>query len=135
MKAFDTTVLLALLEGRPSARTLLRTLRGHEVATTEANLLELTLIAARGPPAVRRARRATLERLRRRITVLPIDPRAVAEVDAYLGRGGPAVAPLALAMMGSLTARGCDELYTFEVPTFAGRWKLKVTQVADKSTK
>jgi predicted nucleic acid-binding protein len=49
MKALDTPVLLAILEGVPAARDLLRRLKGSELATTEANLLELTLLASAGP--------------------------------------------------------------------------------------
>jgi predicted nucleic acid-binding protein len=135
MKGLDTSALLALLEGDLSVRDLLRRLRGVEFATTEANLLELTVIAHRGSTRSRRPRRDALERLRKKITVLPIDSRAVEQVDRHLQREGAVPPPLFLAMLGSLEAAGCDELFTREPVPGAGKWKLRITRIGRSHTK
>lgn len=106
MKGLDTSVLLALLEGDRRTLNLLARLRGVELATTEVNLLELSYLAARGPPKVRVARREALDRLRRKITVLPIDGRAVEQAGRRLGKGSEKTPPHVLAMLGALEANG-----------------------------
>jgi predicted nucleic acid-binding protein len=111
MKALDTGVLLALLEGSGKAREVVRKLRGVEVATTEANLIELAYLAA-GTRRVTAARLGALEKLRQRITVLPIDARGGREaVQLVPGRRRP-LAPSVAAMVGALRAAGCEELIT-----------------------
>jgi predicted nucleic acid-binding protein len=135
MKGFDTSVLLALLEGDTAARELLRRTRGVELATTEANLLELALIARHGPAHSQRARREVLDRLRRKITVLPIDSRAVDHIDRHLQKTGDMFPPLVLAMMGALEAAGCDELFTRNSPQDLGKWKLKVSRIGRSHSK
>lgn len=128
MKALDTPVLLSLLAGERPARDLLRRLRGDEVATTEANLLELSVLAGSAPARSIAARREAVGRLRRRMTVLPIDPRAVEEIARRVGRGGLSrLPPLVLAMLGSLEANGCDELIT-DALAIPGRWRFRVTR-------
>src|SRR5208283_1659005 len=97
MKGLDTSVLLALLEGERGTRDLLKQLRGVELATTEANLLELSYLAARGPPRTQVARRRAVDRLRRKLTVLPIDNRAVEQAGRRLGRGSDKTPPHVLA--------------------------------------
>ena len=135
MKALDTSVLLALLEGDRSARELVRKLRDVEVATTEVNLLELTYLAARGPPRARNRRREAIERLRRKITVLPVDARAVSEAQGGVLRGeGPPV-PLVAAMLGALEAAGCDELFTSDPSECRGRWRFHLTRFSRRTTK
>lgn len=129
MKALDTSVLLALLEGEPGARDLLRRLHGIEVATTDANLLELAYLAARGPERHRSARREALARLRRKITVLPIDARAVEASSHRLGKGAEAAPPLVCAMMGALESSGCEELLSLDPPVPAGKWKVRVSRI------
>jgi predicted nucleic acid-binding protein len=134
MKALDTSVLLALLEGDAGARDLLRRLRGSELATTEVNLLELGYLAARGSARSQGARRETLDRLRRKITVLPIDGRAVEQAARRLGKGSERTPPHVLAMLGALEANGCDELLTHEVGLDAGKWRFKITRLAHHAT-
>lgn len=114
MKGLDTSVLLALLEGDRGTRNLLTRLRGIELATTEINLLELSYLAARAPPRTRAARREVLDRLRRKITVLSIDSRAVDQAGRRLGKGSEKTPPHVLAMLGALESSGCDELFTHE---------------------
>lgn len=128
MKALDTSVLLALLEGDRSVRELLRRLRGVEVATTEANFLELAYLAAHGPSRVRKRRREALARLRQKLTVLPIDPRAVAEAESALLSGEAPASPLLVGMLGALEAEGCDELYTADTKDFKGRWRFQLSK-------
>jgi predicted nucleic acid-binding protein len=135
MKALDTSVLLSLLEGDPSARDLLKRLRGVELATTEVNLLELGYLAARGPARSHAGRRETLERLRRKLTVLPIDGRAVEQAARRLGKGSERTPPHVLAMLGALEANGCDELLTQEPAVDGGKWRFKITRIAHRGTK
>lgn len=128
MKALDTSVLLALLEGDRSARELVRKLREVEVATTEANFLELAYLAAHGPPRQRGRRREALGRLRRKLTVLPIDPRAVTEAESNILRGDTPASPLLAGMLGAFEAAGCDELFTADPHECRGRWRFQVTR-------
>ncbi len=135
MKAVDTSVLLALLEGDGALREFLKRQRGIEIATTEANLLELSYVAAHGEGRGRAARREALDRLRRKITVLPMDARAVEHAARRLGKEGPRLSPLVLAMLSTLEVGGCEELFTREVPAQLGKWKFKITRLGHSATK
>jgi predicted nucleic acid-binding protein len=135
MKGLDTSVLLALLEGERGARDLLSHLQGVELATTEVNLLELSYLAARGPPRARAARRGALDRLRQKITVLSIDGRAVEQAGRRLRRGSEKTPPHVLAMLGAFEANGCEELFTHETAIDPGKWSFKTTHVTHRSTK
>lgn len=125
MKALDTSALLALLEGNPKAVARLRKWRGEEVATTEVNLLELAVLAARVPPRQRSARFAALARLRRRLTVLPIGPAAFDVAVQHAPQGAGEAALLRLAMAASLEASGCEELLSEEASPLVGKWRLR----------
>jgi len=129
VKALDTSVLLGLLEDAAGSKELLRRLRGEEVATTEANLLELEYIAAQGSGRHRASRRNAITRLRQKITVLPLDARAVEACSHHLGKGAEAAPPLVCAMMGALETNGCAELLTHDSPSIAGQWKVRVTRI------
>ncbi len=135
MKAFDTSVVLALFEGDRSAKDLVRKMKGLEIATTEANLLELAYIAGRGPAHNLARRHEALDRLRRRLTVLPIDIRAVSEAERRTSRAGAKVSPLLAGMLGALEAAGCDELFSADPHEFAGRWHFKVTRFTRRNPK
>jgi predicted nucleic acid-binding protein len=128
MKALDTSVLLALLEGDRSARDLVRKLREVEVATTESNFLELAYLAAHGSSRMRARRKETLARLRRKLTVLPIDSRAVAEAEGSILKGDGPNSPLVAAMLGALEAAGCDELFSSDLQECRGRWRFRLTR-------
>ena len=135
MKGLDTPVLLALLEGDPAARDTVRRLRGHELATTEVNLLELTVLAGMTGSRVGAARRSAVSRLRRKMTVLPIDSRAIEESGRRLSvKDAARVSPHLLAMAGALEANGCDELVTVG-PTVPGNWRFRVTQLTRSKRK
>lgn len=135
MKGLDTSVLLGLLEGDGPSRALISRLRGVEVATTEANLLELALIAGHGPRRRQRSRREVLERLRRKLTVLPVDARSIELATRRLDRSSEPTAPLVLAMLGALESSGCDELFVREPVRVSPRWKLKVTRIGSGHSK
>jgi len=126
MKALDTGILLALLEGSSRARDLVRKLRGSELATTEANLLELSFLAANAPPRARAGRLGAVEKLRQRLTVLPIDGHANREALAGILRQGDRLSPTIAMMLGALEAAGCEELYTDDGRGMAGDWSFKV---------
>jgi predicted nucleic acid-binding protein len=125
VKGLDTAVLLAILEGRATARELLRRLRGHELATTEVNLLELEVRAAAGPTGMRGPRRLAIERLRRKLTVLPVDARAVSEASRHLGVREKSPDPALIGLLGALEANGCDEFYTDRSRLPGAGWRLK----------
>ena len=112
MKGIDTAVLLRLLRGDPKVRKLLLSLEGEELATTEWNLLELEALARSDASAGRERRRAALEKLRRRLTVIPIDERAVRHTASLHGsiRGAPQM--IEAAILGALESRGCTTLYS-----------------------
>jgi len=126
MRAVDTGILLALLEGSARARESLRRLRGTELATTEANLLELITIASAAPSKTRNARLETLERLRQRLTVLPVDSRATREVVRRGGRALERLSPHVIGMLGALEAAGCQELVTDDRDLAGGDWSFRV---------
>jgi predicted nucleic acid-binding protein len=135
MKALDTTVILALLEGDRSAKELLRRLRGVEVATTEANLLELAYLASWGSARTRVHRREVLDLLRRKLTVLPIEQRAVSEAERCILKGDHPSSPLLAGMLGALEAAGCDELYITDPLECKGRWRFQVTRFTRRHPK
>ena len=130
MKALDTGVLLGLLEGSPKVRELLRKLRGSELATTEANLLELAYLAGVAQGKTRGARMAALERLRQRLTIVPIDRRAVHEATAQISKGSGRLAPTVAAMLGALEGAGAEELLTDDPKAIAGDWTFRVRVVS-----
>jgi PIN domain len=111
MKGLDTPVLLEILHGTASARRLLKSVVGEELATTELNMFELHQVAFQGSKTARSARQKALVALRRRISVLPITSAAVDEVTRSgfsralaLGYG-----PL---IWGAMTVAGCGEWIT-----------------------
>jgi predicted nucleic acid-binding protein len=112
MKGLDTPVLLGLLRGSRGARELVRRLGGEELATTEVNMFELEVLARADPSPGRDRRLAALEKLRRRLTVVPID-RAAASAGArsVSARAAAAATPGSL-VLGALEAAGCSELFT-----------------------
>jgi predicted nucleic acid-binding protein len=126
VKAVDTGVLLALLEGSPKAREQLRRLRGTEVATTEANLLELGAIAGSPGGRAKTNRLEVLERLRQRVTVLPVDARSSREAARLAGKAGEQLAPHVHGMLGALEAAGCQELLTDDRSLGGGPWSFRV---------
>ncbi len=135
MKALDTPVLLALLEGDPRVRQALKRTRGEELAATEVNLLELTLIASQGGGRSRAARLAALSRLRRRITVLPIDSKAGEGALRWAAGAAGSLSPSTLAMCTTLEANGCEELLTEDPRQIPGRWGFRVSSLNVKQSK
>jgi len=126
MKALDTSVLLGILHDSPSAKDLLKSLRGEEIATTELNFFELKILAADGPRAQREIRETALTRLRRRVTVLPITGDSVRESGRFLTSKAPQRDHQAL-VWGALTAAGCGEWITTQSGTPArGRLPFRV---------
>jgi predicted nucleic acid-binding protein len=130
MKALDTSALLSLLVGDRAGRDLVRKIQGVEVATTEANLLELAYLAPRGPARLRAVRRAALSRLRRKLTVLPLDTKAVEEASRRLAKGETVLPALTLAMLSILETSGCEELLTTDRGIPTGKWRFKVSRIA-----
>ena len=131
MKGLDTPVLLGLLHcSRPTAE-LLRTLEGEELVTTELNLAELTTIVGRGGPRRRKEHLPALERLRRRLTVLPVDRKAI----ELLGLRAPQIRTAAELhtglLMATFEAAGCAQVLTASGSRLGGTpWKVKIANVA-----
>jgi predicted nucleic acid-binding protein len=112
VKGLDTPVLLALLEGTPRARALVRALAGEEVATTEVNLFEIELLGRRDKSPGKERRLQSLERLRRKLTVLPVD-EAGARKAVSLAASSPHQAPEGTWLcLGAAEAHGCSEWIT-----------------------
>lgn len=132
MKGLDTPFLLGILDGSPSVKTVLRTLSGEELATTELNMVELAALAAHGGPRGRRERLQALERLRRRLTVLPIDRRATELLSQRPVQPKTAAELLHTAMMAAFEAAGCTHVLTDRSIAPHAAWKLKVTIVTIK---
>lgn len=133
MKGLDTPVLLGILDGSSSIRALLRTLAGEELATTELNMAELAAIAGQGSARGRRERLQALERLRRRITVLPIDRRAVEQLSQRAPEARSAAEVQMHAMLAAFEAAGCSHILTDgKTPLARGPWKLKFVSVSIK---
>ncbi len=112
MRGLDTPVLLAFLQGAPKARALIRALAGEEMATTEVNLFELELLARRHSGTGKAHRLQAVERLRRTLTVLPIDEKAAhraALLAASARQAGPEGSWLSLA---AAEIYGCSEWIT-----------------------
>jgi predicted nucleic acid-binding protein len=127
MKALDTPVLLDVLRGVPAARQLVRSLTGEEVATTEINMFELGVLARsdRRPGFERRL--AALERLRRKLTVLPVDGAAIAAAAKLPLAKGKVHSPLTQLLVATLESHGCAHWITVpEAVPEGGRLSLKV---------
>ena len=135
MKALDTPVLLALLEGDPKVRAHLKRWRGEELATTETNLLELAVIAGQDASRSRGSRGTALGRLRRRLTVLPLDSRAGDEIQRRVQRGGPLPPATVLGMLAALETSGCEELLTDDPSQIPGKWRFRVTRIGRETSK
>jgi predicted nucleic acid-binding protein len=112
MKALDTPVLLELLRGRATLGPVLKSLEGEELATTEINVFELEAIARAGPRHGRELRRAAIDRLRRKLTILPIDARAVQAAAAMSVGRLHGASPAEWLMLGAAGASGCSEWVT-----------------------
>jgi len=107
VKGLDTPILVGILRDAPPTRPLLKELRGEELATTEVNLYELCLLAAQGPKGARPARLTAVQRLRRRMTVLPVTATAVEEA-ARLSMSTPGHRPYEPLIWATAKAAGCD---------------------------
>jgi predicted nucleic acid-binding protein len=135
MKVLDTPVLVDLLRGRIDVRTLLGQAKGEELATTELNVFELEVLARLGPRAGREHRLAAVQRLRRKLTVLPIDERAcqaAAVGQAARPKGGGSIEWL---MLGAAKAAGASAWWTVareHVPALEG---VESVSISNKTTK
>ncbi len=126
MIGLDTPFLLRVLRGEARARAFLKTVEGEELATTEWNLLELESLAGTDPSPGKERRRASLERLRRRMTVLPIDERAGERFRAAQATPRTPEELTRCALLATLEARGCRLLVTGGALSPApGRWKVR----------
>ncbi len=135
MKGLDTPILLRLLRGEPKVVALLRTWRSEELATTSVNLLELELIARADPSPGRDKRLAALDRLRRKLTILPFDEAAALEgAAAPRPIGGSPTAP-SLMILGALLAGRCSEWVTLAEADFPRVPGLKVTTIPSPTSK
>lgn len=128
MKAVDTPVLVDLLCGSRAATSLIGSWKDEEVATTEINLGELQILAEEGPQRGLAQRTAALHRLRRRLTVLPIDSHAIAALARLPSRSGR-LSPTTRLIAAALVANGCSEWHT--VPGVAASGALGPLKVVE----
>jgi predicted nucleic acid-binding protein len=130
MKGLDTPVLLALLEGAPKSRALVRALAGEELATTEVNLFEIELLGRRekGPGKERRAQ--AVDRLRRKLTILPIDEESTRRAATIAASARGAAPEGTWLCVGAAEAHGCSEWITTAdgVPP-ASAARIKITKI------
>jgi predicted nucleic acid-binding protein len=111
MKGLDTPILLSILHDTSSAKELVKSFRGEELATTELNMFELRTLAAEGPRAQRNRRETALARLRRRITVLPITADSVQGAGRFK-KGSFRATDYQPVVWATLAAAGCGEWVT-----------------------
>lgn len=114
MRGLDTPALLALLRGDRLVDRALGESKGAEHATTELNLWELHQIARRAPGPAASRRASAVERLRRKLVVIPIDAAATAFAQRFNGVATRALshAPVTQLMIGAAEAHGCTEWWT-----------------------
>lgn len=113
MKALDTPVLLDLLRGSADALRLVRSVGNEELATTELNLWELGQLAIEDRSPGRERRLAAIDRLRRKLLVLPVDAASIkaALAGAVRERKGRVIWTTEL-IYGTLEAHGCSAWVT-----------------------
>lgn len=112
MKALDTPVLLRMLRGDERAKALVRAFHGEELATTEWNLLELELALRSDPRPGRERRRAALDQLRRRLTVIPIDESVLRASRELRGEPRSPSEVIQFALMAAVKSRGGHDWVT-----------------------
>jgi predicted nucleic acid-binding protein len=136
MKGLDTPVLLALLEGTPRARALVRALAGEELATTEVNLFEIELLGRRDKSPGKERRTQALERLRRKLTVLPIDEEAARKAAAIAATARQTAPEGTWLCLGAAEAHGCSEWITSAAATPpASSARIKISTIERWKTK
>jgi predicted nucleic acid-binding protein len=119
MIGLDTPVLLAILRGDPRTKTLLRRLEAEEVCTTAANVFELEALARLDPSTGREHRLSALDRLRRKLTILPVDDRAAVLAAGYASKDATHSVPSETwLILGALEANGCSEWVTMPTASF-----------------
>lgn len=129
MRGLDTAVLIDLLHGRPSARRLLEESAEEELCTTEINLFELETLARADRRPGRERRLASLERLRHKITVLPVDERAARAASLIAAAHPHAGTTTDFLILGAAEAAGVREWVSaagLPAPAPPARLKLKV---------
>jgi predicted nucleic acid-binding protein len=136
VKGLDTPVLLGLLRGDPKVNALLRKWEGEELCTTSLNLFEVETIARRDRSAGRERRLASIERLRRKLTILPVDERAaqLAAIEASRTDQNGSASPSWL-ILGALLGGGCSEWATVREANFPQASDLKLAFLHSIATK
>jgi predicted nucleic acid-binding protein len=109
VKALDTPVLLDILRGGPAARVFLKAVGPEELATTEINLWELGVLAVQDRSRGSEARLTALERVRRKLLVLPVDPASTRAAIRLRSKGPPGRPPRSELIAGVLEAHGVSE--------------------------
>jgi hypothetical protein len=79
------------------------------LATTELNLLELEYAGRAASAAGRDRRIASIDRLRRKLTVLSVDGRSVRLTAQWMARFKRPMNPWMWVILGILEANGCSE--------------------------
>lgn len=136
LRGLDTPVLLALLRGEGRVSSYLRKWEAEELCTTVVNLFELETIARADRSPGRERRLAALERLRRKLTVLPVDERSARLGAQEAAKGDPASAPPGTwLILGALIAAGCSEWISTREARFPASADLRIVILGDHRTK
>ena len=136
MKGLDTPILLGILRGEPRVMSMLRKWEGEELSTTSVNLFELEALARSNHAPGKERRLAAIERLRRKLTVLPVDERAARLSAQAVSRAGAGESTsVNWLILGALLGAGCGEWVTAREASFPSSSELKVTIVASSASK
>lgn len=136
MRGIDSPLLLALLEGRPEGRALIEGQADEELCTTEVNLFELEALARAGGRDGRARRLAALDRLRHKISVLPVDERASRAAAALAAQSRVSLPASTWLFLGSLQAAGATEVLTTDASGLSGlNGPMKITSVRRRHSK
>ena len=138
MKALDTPVLLGILRAERPAGEALSSLQHDELATPEVCLMELEAIARMDRSPGREKRLAAVERLRRRVTVLPLTEKGSRAASTILARRPHALSSNDALVLGIAESHGCSELITsaeFAPPKGAARLTVRVLGTINPKTR
>ena len=80
-------------------------------------------------------RQLSLQRLRRRLTILPVDARVGEEVARRASRLDRAIAPTVLGMLCALEVVGCEELVTDSPIEVSGKWRFRISKLTKVKSK
>ena len=135
MRGLDTPALLVLLTGGPGAHRLAEGALGNELVTTAANIFELEVLA-RQRPGGRSARLAALDRLRHRLTILPLDAEGARRAAQLVSEARGAAVQRDALILAAFEQHGVLEMATSDPARFGPlRSRVKVVGIDKRAPK